>query len=128
MMWLTCGGHANQILNSRKTIHSLQVSYGVSFVSIFNTLRPRQNGHHFADDTFKHIFLNEDVKISIIISLKFVPKGPVNNISSLVQRIAWRQPGDKPLFEPMMIRLSMHICVTRPQWGKVKWLCYDKED
>ena len=36
-----------------------------------NTLRPRQNGRHFADDTFKHIFLNENVRISIKISLKF---------------------------------------------------------
>ena len=27
----------------------------------FNTLRPRQNGRHFADDIFKLIFLNENV-------------------------------------------------------------------
>ena len=51
---------------------------------MFNTLRPRQNGRHFADDTFKRIFLNEDVRISIKISLKFVPKGPINNIPALV--------------------------------------------
>ena len=50
----------------------------------FNTLRPRQNGRHFADDTFKHIFLNENVRISIKISLKFVPNGPINNIQALV--------------------------------------------
>ena len=41
----------------------------------FNTLRPRQNGRRFADDTFKPIFLNENIIISIKISLKFVPKG-----------------------------------------------------
>ena len=29
-----------------------------------NTLRPRQNGRRFADDTFKRIFLNENVRIS----------------------------------------------------------------
>ena len=45
-----------------------------------NTLRPRQNGCHFADDSFKCIFLNENVWIPIKISLKFVPKGPINNI------------------------------------------------
>ena len=67
-----------------------------------NTLRPRQNGRHFADDTFKHIFLNENVRISIKISLKFVPKGPINNIPALVQIMAWRRSGDKPLSEPMM--------------------------
>ena len=32
--------------------------------------------------------------------------------------MAWRQPGAKPLFEPMMIILLTHICVTRPQWVK----------
>ena len=83
-----------------------------------NPLRPRQNGHRFADDIFKRIFLNENVKISIKISLKFVPKGPINNNPALVQIIAWRQPGDKPLSESMLVRLPTHICVTRPQWVK----------
>ena len=81
-----------------------------------NTLRPRQNGRHFADDTFKYIFLNENVIIPAKISLKFVPKGPINNIPALVQIMAWRRPGDKPLSEPMMVRLPTHICVTWPQW------------
>ena len=36
------------------------------------------------------------------ISLKNVPKGPINNIPSLVQIMAWRRPGDKSLSEPMM--------------------------
>ena len=80
-----------------------------------NTLRPRQNGRHFADDTFKRIFLNENVLISIKISLKFVPKDPINNIPALVQIMAWRRPGDKPLSEPRMVSLPTHICVTRPQ-------------
>ena len=81
-----------------------------------NTLRPRQNGRHFADDTLKAIFLNENIRISIKISLKFVPKVPINNIAALVQIMAWRRPGDKPLSEPMMVCLLTHICVTRPQW------------
>ena len=50
------------------------------------------------------------------ISLKFVPMGPINNNPSLVQIMAWRRPGDKPLSEPMMVCLPTHICVTRPQW------------
>ena len=83
-----------------------------------NTLRRRQNGHHFADDTFNRIFLHENVRISIKISLKFAPKGPINNIPALVQIMAWRHPGDKPLSEPMLVSLLMHICVTRPQWAK----------
>ena len=80
------------------------------------TLRPRQNGRHFTYDTFKRIFLNETFRISIKISLKFVPKGPINNIPALVQVMAWRWSGDKPLSEPVMVILLTHICVTRPQW------------
>ena len=64
-----------------------------------NTLRPRQNGGHFADDIFKRIFFDENVWISIQVSLKFVPKGRINNIPALVQIMAWRRPGDKPLSE-----------------------------
>ena len=81
-----------------------------------NTLRPRQNERHFPDDTFKRIFLTGNVIISIKISLKFVPKGPINKIPALVQIMAWRRPGDKPLSEPTMVRLMTHICVTRLQW------------
>ena len=75
-----------------------------------------KNGRHFADDTFKRIFLNENIKIPITISLKFVPRGSINSIPALVQKMAWRRPGDKPLSEPMVVRLPTHICVTRPQW------------
>ena len=72
--------------------------------NIINTLRPRQNGCHLPNDIFKWIFLNENVWISINISLRFVPRGPINNIPILVQVMAWRRPGDKPLSEPMMVR------------------------
>ena len=88
----------------------------LSWCPIFNTLRPRQDGLCFADDTFKRIFLNENVRISIEISLNFVPKGPIINIPALVQIMAWRRSGGKPLSEPMMVSLLMHICVTRHQW------------
>ena len=81
-----------------------------------NSLRPRLIRRHFADDIFKSIFFNENVWISIKLSLKFVPKGLINNIPALVPIMAWRRSGDKPLSEPMMVSLSTHICVTRPQW------------
>ena len=87
----------------------------MAYLMLVNTLRPRQNGRHFADDIFNCIFLNENIGISINSSLKFVPKGQINNIPSLVQIMAWRRPGDKPLSEPMMVRIPTHICVTRPQ-------------
>ena len=95
----------------------------------FITLRPRQNGRHFPDDIFKLILLNENVRISIKISLNFFHR-------VLVQIMAWRRPGDKPLSEPMMLWLLTHICVTRPQsikcniemlysssWNVVLYMC-----
>ena len=71
-------------------------------LEIVNTLRLRQNGRRFPNDIFKCIFLNENTWISIKISLKFVPRGPINNILALVQIMARRQTGDKPLSEAMM--------------------------
>ena len=61
-------------------------------------------------------FLKENVWIPEKISMKFVPKGPINNIPALVQIMTWRRPGNKPLSEPMMVCLLMHICVIQPQW------------
>ena len=90
----------------------------ISWGRWYNSLRPRQNGRHFADDIFKCIFLNGNVWIPIKISLKFVLKGPINDIPALVQIMAWRRPGDKPLSELMLVSLPAHICVTRPEWVK----------
>ena len=70
---------------------------------------------HFPDYILKCISLYENVWISSI-SLKFVPKCLINNIPALVQIMAWRRQGDRPLSEPMMVRLRTHIYVTRPQW------------
>ena len=92
---------------------------------IFNALRPRQDGCHFPDDIFKCIFLNENVWILNEISLKFVPWSPINNITTLVQIMAWRRPGYKPLSEPIVI-FPTHRCVTRPQWVntlRLRWTC-----
>ena len=83
-----------------------------------NSLRPRLNRCPFVDDIFKCIFLDENKLILIRISLKFVPEVRINDILALVQIMAWCQSGDKSLSEPMMVRLSTHICVTRPQWVK----------
>ena len=68
-----------------------------------------------ADDTFKYKFVDENILISIKLSLKFVPYGPINNNPEFVQIMPWRRIGDKPLSQPMMVRLSTHICVTWPQ-------------
>ena len=92
------------VLN-RHVIMNIDVIMILRYGNIFNTLGPRQNGRHFADDTFKCIPLNENVWISIKIFLKFVPKalGPTDN---------------KPFSE----KLLTHICVTRPQWIKYRYM------
>ena len=59
-----------------------------------------------ADDIFKCIFFNENVRISIKISLKFVPKGQIDNKSAIVQVMAWCWTGDKPLYEPMLSQFT----------------------
>ena len=69
---------------------------------------------HWGQDKMR--FLNENVWILLKISLKFVPKGPINNIPALVQIMAWRRPDDKPLSEAMLVSLLMHKCVTWPPW------------
>ena len=82
-----------------------------SATSAFNTLRPKQNGRPFPDDIFNCIILNENVWISNDISLKFVPKGQIYNIPALVQIMAWRRPGDKPLSDTMkLLILYVTMC------------------
>ena len=43
------------------------------------------------------------------ISLKYIPNARIINIPALVQIMAWRRSGDKPLSEPMEVRLQAHI-------------------
>ena len=69
-----------------------------------------------ADDIFRCIFVNEKLYILIKISLKFVLKGQIDNNSALVQIMAWRQSGDKPLSEPM---LTEFIDAYMRHWGKM---------
>ena len=82
------------------------------------TLRPWQNCRHFTEDLFTRIyaFFNENVWISLKISLKFVAAVQINCIPALVQTMAWCWPGDKPLSKPMLFNLLTHMCVTQPQW------------
>ena len=102
-------------LTNNKEINRWTSERGCNHV-VLNTLGPEQNDRHFPDDIFKCIFLNENVWISIKVSVKFVPNGQISNIPALVQIMTWRHSGDMPLSEPMMVSLLTHICITRPQW------------
>ena len=57
-----------------------------------------------ADAIFNHIVLNENVWISIKISLNIVSKGPIDIDQALVKAMAWRRTADKPLPEPMLTK------------------------
>ena len=69
--------------HQRRKINYIVVRYHLSNIA-FNKLRPRQSGRHFLD-FFKSILVNENVWISIEISLNFVSNYPLNNIPVLVQ-------------------------------------------
>ena len=58
----------------------IHVCCGKTHSRPLNTLRLRQNGCHLADDIFKCNCFNENVWISIKMSLKFLPEDPVDNI------------------------------------------------
>ena len=67
--------------------------------------RRRQLEMHFRER--KHLYFNW-----------YFTVGQINNIFALVQIMVWRWPGDKPLSEPIMVNLLIHICVNWPQWVK----------
>ena len=75
-----------------------------------NTLRPRQNIRQNPNNIFKGILLNENVVISIKMSLKFVP---INNIPALVHIMAWCRPGLQfPKVYDILIRVgSFKFCI-----------------
>ena len=87
-----------------------------------NTLGPRQDGRHFPDVIFKWIFLNKNVWISVRISLKFVPRGPINNILALFLIMAWHQSGDKPLSEPMIVFWCIYVSLGLNKL-RIWWTC-----
>ena len=75
---------------------------------------------------FKSIFPNENVWILIKISLKFVPKGPLNNILALVQIMAWRQAiiwtNDAQVY--WCIYASLDLDMLKNQgWDKLTMFC-----
>ena len=53
-----------------------------------------------AKDSLKYIFLNENDRIPIQISLKIVLRSPIDKKPTLIQIMACT--GDKPLSEPML--------------------------
>ena len=123
-MFLCLSGHQNLQFNLRilfcvEIISQICIEYNSKWW--IPLIEAETNGCHFADDIFNSIFVTQNVWTPIKISLKFVPKGLINDILALVQIMAWHRPGDKSLSEPMMVSLLTHICVTRSQWVLIYW-------
>ena len=62
-----------------------------------STLRPKQNGHHFAA---------ENCCILGYVFMYIVPKGPIYNNPALVHIMASHQTGDKLLSQPIMAKFT----------------------
>ena len=63
--------------------------------------------------------------------MKFDSKGPINSIPALVPIMTWRRPGDKPLFEPMMIYFAdayMRQSASKSQAIRPIWMDYSTLD
>ena len=143
--WTTLSSRKQSAHGSHSLCWTLQMKYlnnATEFVNmtitvlkqmVLITLRLRQNGRQFHDDIWNefswmkiykfrirfHMFYRAYIGVILtyfIVRRWFVTIGPINNIPALVQIMVWRRPGHKPLFEPMIVRLPTHICITRPQW------------
>ena len=73
----------------------------ISNVYFFNLLIPGQNGWNFAHDIFRLIYLDENLNISINISLYFICESQIDSESALVHV--------KSLLEPMLTQI--HVAV-----------------
>ena len=58
------------------------------------------------DEIFNCIFLNENDRIPIQISLKYVARSTIDKKTALVQVMGWHQTGNKPLSELMMTKYN----------------------
>ena len=99
---------------------------GQHWVKHINILRPIQNCRHFADAIFKFIFLKENVWISLKISLKFVPKGRINNIPALVQIMGYASKSHLLLANNVLLLsyFSLIVCLsTVIMCSDVWWWC-----
>ena len=79
--------------------------YHLCGAMLFNSSTPGQNGRHSHRWHFQMHFLewkclNFDENFTEICSLG------IDNIPALVQIMAWRRPGDKPLSEPKLTRFA----------------------
>ena len=80
-------------MTAKTTIHYVHITWAILYLEYLTHWARDKMAPIFADDIFKCIFLNENMWITIYISLKFVPKCRINSISALVQIRAWHRLG-----------------------------------
>ena len=90
------------VIGQDRTCHPGGHYYSLYPVAILAHLPLDKMAATLADDIFKCIFLNENGRIAIQISIKFATRGPIDNKPALVQVMAWCRTGEKPLPEAMM--------------------------
>ena len=83
-----------------------------------NIMRSRQNVCRFAEGIFKCISWNGNIWILNKISVKFAPSGLIDNTAALVQIMAWRRIGHKPLSEAILVCCT-DTYMHKPQWFKL---------
>ena len=98
--------------------HAQSTSKSGCRLRTFNTMRPRQNGCHFPDDSFKWIFSykKNDLRYNFYWSL--FPRIQLTIFHHCFRYLAWHRTCAKPMSEPMMVSLLTHICAIRSQWVK----------
>ena len=91
-------------------LSELKCEPGMFTAGAFNTLRLRKIVVIF-QKTFSNTFSGMKVyEFWFQLHWSLFIGDPINNIPTLVQIMAWRRPGDKPLFEPITVSLLTHIC------------------
>ena len=98
-------GSIIRLMNNNCLFGPVRIDSRSEYIEV-NSSPPGQNGRHLAEDNFRCIFLNENYRIPSQISLKFVPRSPIDNKPTLVQVMACRQTGDKSLPELMLTRFA----------------------
>ena len=93
---------SEQLINFQSNFSPVSFQYSDSWAMAGADTYLTHWGRDKITNIFKCILLNENIWISLNISLKCVSKVRINNIPTLVQIMVRRRTGDKPWSEPMM--------------------------
>ena len=110
----TCVYNTWTVLYSAWCMQSIQCRPSINIL----ILRLRQKSRHLANDIFKCIFFNEKFWISLNISLKLVPMGPIDNNPPLVRKIAWCQTRERSIL-PISFRIASLALGQLHDWPNV---------